>query len=255
MKALNFLMFLEKCFKIEGVIFLIFCSSFGLSAQSVIFKKDGTHLTTVKTTRSNNIISYYLESDSTGSEHFISKNAIDSIVYPDGTIERFQTPVIPEDKKKQTTKLLKNSVGLNIWPLFNSKINVYYERLFLNNKLGFKNYFLIDAGNEYYTYGSLNQMADFYYSAGLNYYFLQSYFFRIGTGFSILTGKFNYEYWDPINYFSIRNNDTQIGVLLGVSAYYLIQKRVSSSIGLQIPLGFDFPDNSIIFQTEISFNF
>lgn len=246
---------LNKVVKIGGIAFVIICSSIGLRAQSVIFKKDGSQLTATQISRSTNIISYILETDSTGVEHFVSKSAVDSISYQDGKVERFQTPAIPVVDKPRQTKLFKNSVGLNIWPLFNSKINVYYERLFLNNKLGFKNYFLINAGTYNYNYGTLTQMATFYYSAGLNYYFLQSYFFRVGTGASILTGKFGNPNWDYYGNESVKNYTNQTGVLLNASVWYIIQKRVNTSIGIEVPLGFDFPENTIIFRTEISFNF
>ena len=246
-------MYLKKILKIGGIAFVIFCSSISMSAQSIIFKKDGTQLNATKVSKSNTTVSYFLETDSPGVEHFISKNALDSIKNQDGTVERFQTPAIQTVKESQPEKLFKNSVGLNIWPLFNSKINVYYERLFLNNKLGFKNYFLFDVGTYNYTYGSLNQLATFYYSAGLNYYFLQSYFFRVGTGASVLTGKFGNPYWYGNE--AIKNYTNQTGVLLNASVWYIIHKRVNTSIGIEVPVGFDFPDNTIIFRTEISFNF
>jgi hypothetical protein len=224
-----------------------------LRAQSVIFKKDGTQLNAKKISKSNTTVSYFLETDSAGVEHFISKNALDSIKNQDGTVERFQKPAVPVVDNPVQTKLIKNSVGLNIWPLFNPKINVYYERLFLNNKLGFKNYFLFDVGTYNYTYGSLNQLATFYYSGGLNYYFLQSYFFRVGTGASVLTGKFGNPYW--YGYEAIKKYTNQTGVLLNASVWYIIDKRVNTSIGIEVPVGFDFPENTIIFRTEISFNF
>jgi len=253
MKAINTIKSLKRTFKIGGIAFIILCSSFGLRAQSVIYKRDGTQLNATKVSKSNTTISYFLETDSAGVEHFISKNALDSIKNQDGTVERFQTPAIQTVKESQPAKLFKNSVGINIWPLFNSKFNFYYERLFLNNKLGFKNYFMIDAGTYNYTYGSLNQLATFYYSAGLNYYFLQSYFFRVGTGASVLTGKFGNPYWYGNE--TTKNYTNQTGVLLNASVWYIIHKRVSTSLGLEVPLGFDFPDNTLIIRTEISINF
>jgi hypothetical protein len=244
---------LKKILKIGGIVFIFICSTSGLRAQSVIYKKDGTHLNAVKVSRANTTISYFLETDSAGVEHFISKNALDSIKNQDGTVERFKTPAIQTVNESNPEKLFKNSVGINIWPLFNSKINFYYERLFLNNRLGFKNYFMIDAGTYNYTYGSLNQLATFYYSAGLNYYFLQSYFFRVGTGASILTGKFGNPYWYGNE--TTKNYTKQTGVLLNASVWYIIHKRVNTSLGLEIPLGFDFPDNTVIIRTEIAINF
>jgi hypothetical protein len=246
---------LKKIIQIGGIAFVIICFSFGLRAQSVIFKKGGTQLTTKQVSLSTNIISYFLESDSTGVEHFISKNVVDSIRYQDGKVERFPASTISIADKPRQTELFKNSVGLNIWPLFNSKFNFYYERLFLNNKLGFKNYFMIDAGTYHYTYGSLNQLATFYYSAGLNYYFLQSYFFRAGTGASVLTGKFGNPYWGYYGNETVSNYTNQTGILLNASVWYIIHKRVNTSLGLEIPVGFDFPENAIIFRTEISINF
>jgi len=243
------------CFLLIITLILTFGTE-SISAQEVIYKKDSTKVDVVHLEKNDKIVSFKLEGDPTGVVHYFSINAIDSIRFGDGTIERFQPQVVTKIDDNRPTKLLKNSIGLNIWPLFNSKFNFYYERLFLNNKLGFKNYFLIDAGTYTYTYGSLNQMATFYYSAGLNYYFLQSYFFRAGTGFSVLTGKFGNPYWDY--YYGngeVNKYTNQTGVLLNVSAWYLIHKRVNSSIGIEIPLGFDFPDNTIIFKTEISINF
>ena len=253
MIAIYLIKFHKIILKIGGVAFLISCFSFSLNAQTVIFKKDGTQLNAAKVSKSITTISYFLETDSAGVEHFISKNALDSIRNQDGTVERFQEPAIPVVDKPLQTKLLKNSVGINIWPLFNSKFNFYYERLFLNNRLGFKNYFLIDAGTYNYTYGTLTQMATFYYSAGLNYYYLQSYFFRVGTGASILTGKFGNPYWYGNE--TTKNYTNQTGVLLNASVWYIIHKRVNTSIGIEVPLGFDFPENTIIFRTEIAINF
>lgn len=146
---------------------------------------------------------------------------------------------------------MKNSVGINVWPLLNTKFNIYYERLFLNNRLGFKNYFLIDAGSQFESYGSLNQMAEFYYNVGLNYYYLQSYFFSVGTGVSVLTGKF----WRPTGTEWFKSYSNHTGIILNTLVRYFIHKKFSTSVGIQIPLGFDFTEHAIIIQTEISFNF
>ena len=242
----------EEITKNFGIAFVLICISFSLQAQSVIYKKDGSKITTTKSTILTKSISYSLASDSTDLKHFISKSVVDSVRFIDGRTERINISLVNSEPEPQK-KLLKNSFGINIWPFFSSKINFFYERLFLQNKLGFKNYFLFDVGKYQYTYGTLNQLATFYYSAGLNYYFLQSYFLRAGTGASILTGKFGNPYW--YGYETVKKYTNQTGILLNASVCYIIHKRIYTSIGLEIPVGFDFPDNTPIFRSEISINF
>lgn len=237
------------------LICFIFCTTFNSKAQNIIYKKDGTHFTTYKLIHVNNAFSYVLPNDSSNVNRYISINAIDSIHYENGIIEVFPIIYSTDKNEIKRTKILKNSVGLNIWPLFYSKINFYYERLFLENKLGFKNCILFNTKSNVTDYNTLNQFAKFYYCGGLNYYFLRSYNYSMGLGGSFVTGNFYRGYYNPYSYEYEQKYIKQSGVFLNTSFSYILEQRVQFSLVLEIPLGFPELHHPVFLETEISFNF
>ena len=224
-------------------------------AQNIIYKKDGTQLNVYKLNMVNNVYSYNFMDDSTNVRHFIGINTIDSIRFEDGrtSVFTFSEPVLTVEE--ESSKIHKNSIGLNVWPLFYSKMNFYYERLFIGNKLGFKNHVLFNVGSDYNPYDYVNRSTEFYFSTGLNYYFLRSYYFTMGIGGSFVIGRFD-DYYDPYyGYQSGGKKINQTGIMLNTSFSYIIENRVPISLVLQLPLGFPDLHHPVFLETNIAFNF
>lgn len=235
---------------------IILCTGISTNGQDVIYKKDGTQITTYNLSVAyKNVYSYTLVNDAAKLNHYISQNVIDSIRYENGKLDVFLSTSIENKTESKETKLFKNSVGLNIWPLFYSKVNVYYERLFLKNKLGFKNHVLFNVGSYHNPYDNLNHTTEFYFSTGANYYFLRSYYFTMGIGGSFVVGEFNYINYDSYSYYYEEENSLQTGVFLNTSFSYVFENRVPVSLVLQVPLGFSDLNHPVFLETNIAINF
>lgn len=255
MNTLHLTWFHKKILPYSFALLFVLCVIGGTKAQSVIFKQDGSQITVHQLSKTKNTISFLLQSDSIRVRKYLGISAIDSIHYVDGTVEYF-TSAIRADKKEYDYEFkLKNLVGVNMWPLFYSKINVYYERLFFDNQIGVRNYFMIDVGSKSSSYGTINRTALFYYSAGISYYFLQSYFSRLGVGASFLYGSFDTSYWLYSDPYSVSETARKSGLLLNTSYSYKVYNQLYASMVVQVPVGFKEFDEFLTIQIEISFHF
>ncbi|HKI90163.1 MAG TPA: hypothetical protein VKA38_14130 [Draconibacterium sp.] len=265
MKTKTFHLICSKYKQICVLLFFLFCANGIANAQSVIYKKDGSQIVVVQLDKEGKSRSYHLLNDAAGVIHYISRNAIDSIRYEDGRVERFSSQIVLPGTEEsidtnQINKINKNFVGFDIWPIFSSSIDIFYERLIVKNKLGFKNYFYLNtvsgfSENFYSFYHRMN----YGFSTGLNYYFLQSEMFRFGTGFSVFTGQFDEENWTYYNdYTEVDYNQKKVqrtGMYLNASFGYIWQKSIFFSAEIDAPLFWKAPNNRVLFKTEIAINF
>lgn len=253
--------------KIIQIISILLLTFFVLAkpthAQTIIYKKDGTRLEVKQVDNQGRVRSFKLLNDSTGLTHFISRTELDSIKYEDGRIERFISQIaVPgkdnnTDAKAQTFH--KNGIGINIWPLLYSGIEIYYERVFLNDKLGFKNYLFINTSPDESQKLAFYHRANYYINCGLNYYYLRSEMFRFGTGISILTGQFAEERWEYYNNNQdvtyITENIQHTGLYVNASFGYAVLKNISTSIEFDFPIFTKLPYRQVLFKTEIAMKF
>lgn len=236
------------------LFFLIFAD---VSAQQIIYRKNGTTINAEKLERtSDKSFTYQLATDSVNVIHYISSSQIDSIRHADGNIEIVSRTIEFDPENERPKDLSRNRIGTDVLPFFYSKINLFYERLFLDNRLGIKSGFLLSANSQDFTNGNLYRSAQNYFRTGLNYYYLNSYLFEFGIGASLIVGKLHLYYnyylddYDP-------EEDTQSVLLFNTSFGYKISQRFKLAANFEFPMGMnhDYRPSFIQFQTELSINF
>lgn len=251
-------LFTKNCKRTCFILILVFMMAENSVAQIILFKKDGSQIEASHITKQGNTYSYNTKEDIT---HFISISALDSIRFYDGRVERYisNTDFAEEQPGldiKGNEKTNRNSVGINIWPIFSGSLEVFYERFIYKDKLGFKNYFLTNTSSDFIPYGSFYKRANYYFCTGLNYYFLQSYFHRLGTGLSFLTGQFDERKWNEQNYADfVDEKISHSGMYLNASYSYKFEKNTLIFVELDLPLTGDELYNQVLFKTEIAINF
>ena len=247
-----------KCLSV--ILFFSLCSSVSISAQNVIYKKDGTIINVVEIDTLNNVLSYKILSTNDTVLHFISRNAVDSIQFKNGKTKHFFIPLITNANEEENYKLKKNFIGLNIWPYFQGTINGFYERLIYKNQLGFKNQIQY---RRYTTYEHHDAFVNYTLITGINYYFLHSAFFRLGTGLSYYREKhdkydyenIDYENVDHQNYVAEIVRESYNVVYLNGSFSAIAKEKLYLSIVFDIPLDLSTNYRTLYFKTEIAINF
>ena len=239
-------------------VFLICCGNLSTYAQTVIYKSDGNVIRATHVIKQEGTRSFQLYNDSSGVVYYLSNNSIDSIRYEDGTLEKFSSKIMLPEFESTPEKMKKNTIGFNIWPFFSSNIEIFYDRLFLNNQFGFKNCLLISTTHKN-PYGSYYSTINYSISSGINYYFLQSDLFRFGTGAAFAFGQFNEEYYkytnDYMDFNYYTRNKNHSGVFINASLTAKIQKIVFISLELDAPLFWQHTYAVPLIKTEIGINF
>ncbi len=124
---------------------LLTMAGMNLLSQAVIYKTDGTRVVATQIDTTGGVRSFRLAGDADGITHLISREAIDSIRYPDGRVEIFTPVALPSENISLTH--YKNNAGINIFPLFYGGLNVFYQRDLLHGKLGIRISGLFNLGN------------------------------------------------------------------------------------------------------------
>ncbi len=247
--------YFKKAILLPTVLLLLLSLSSGpVFSQAVIYKTDGTSLIVSRIDTSGRIRSYNLPADDSSTVHLISRDVLDSIRFPNGRVQVFNPRVgHTEDLPDDTDKMLKNSAGINIFPLFNASLNPFYERLVLKNRIGLKASLYYNGGHDYTYYGTMNQTSDHFFSAGVNYYFLNSQINRLGTGLSFVTGKFCEEHYIPFEY------RTDLATRNKFIIHAILTQKVFSEFFVNFigdfPLGFGETVNGVQAKLELSMNF
>lgn len=184
--------------------------------------------------------------------HYTDLNTTNNIRHEVENFKDYNLGIVSPENETSDEKSRKNIIGFNIWPLDYSGLNIFYERLFFNNKLGFRNQFFYN-NDEYKSderTGRLNTEADFYYGVGLNYYFLRKHKFYLGAGSSFVLGKFTYSYLS-VGQWHERSMSKKF-ILANISVNFIIKQRIPVSLVIQVPLKENY---ETFFETNISFNF
>lgn len=199
-------MFILKFIDMKKIIVLIFMiSTVNLSAQDMIYLRDGSKIKAKITQVNESNIIYKIFENLTGPDFVISRSKISVIVYENGTHDLFSEEEEKREKKTDPfatdSTIGKNIIGINYFDMVFSNFTFHYERLILNNQLGIKGGFSFAVG-EYSGYMGMDKEELHGYLA-FNYYPLKQKRVSYLCGPMILAGQawaYTYEYPYPGTY-------------------------------------------------------
>lgn len=191
---------------------LIFLVSEQISGQDLLYKKDSKVLKVKMINIDEEIISYQIEGDSSGTAFYLGKSLVDSIKYSDGKIvEMSGTDKILKLPLKITPR---NNFSTEFYNLFTGKVNLEYERISKTGRTGFVTGVLINFNtfdNNYwekyrYAFEYPNYSPHYYFiRLGINFYpfvhsLVRTSSTRFSTGFSLFLGSYRKMEYDYYNY-------------------------------------------------------
>ncbi|MBW6535717.1 MAG: hypothetical protein K0B11_11955 [Mariniphaga sp.] len=242
------------------------------NAQDVIYKKNGEVIQVINLTAAGKSRSYNFPDDTEGIVRFISINAIDSILYANGTKTVFQ-PLLPESviQEKEKGQFKRNSLGIDVAAItFYKNIKLSYKYLLGDGTLGIYTAFSknLEPFNlhiyEYYDnemyYSNLMRYLRWNGSAGIDAYIFDPGPFRISGGLHWITGKYTTQkYWDldqePWYNVTKDANNSMNGILLSSKFLWQPVDFFQFSTGLDIPLYSNPKFRSSFFVIEASLIF
>lgn len=255
------------------VLIVFFFGAFlKVNAQDVIYKKNGEVIQVFNLTAEGESRSYNLPGDGEGTVRFISINAIDSILYANGTITVFQQPLRePITKEKGKGQFKRNALGMDVGGLvFYRNLKVSYKYLIGDGTLGFYSAFSKNL-EPFSLYVEEEYGSDIYHSnlmryllwngrAGIDGYIFDPGPFRISVGLHWITGKyttksyqfFDYEPWSTVTEDA---NNSMNGILLSSIFIWQPADFYQFSIGIDKPLYSNPKFRSIFFGIEASLIF
>ena len=231
------------------------------SAQTIIFKTDGSQVFVDQIDTLKRVITYTLANQTSSDTYYISRSVIDSIRFENGTRIFDTPPVMLPGTREKAERIKRNFIGINFWPFLAGRVNAFYEILLWKDNLGFKNSFTYE---KYRNYENQN-FEDFSVTSGLNYYFLQSEYFRFGTGIALELGKKDeYDYDSFYANENYSNGYTRPPIIktpyrffyFNASFSYIFKKTLYSTIEVSLPVILKRVYNEpTIFKTEFAINF
>lgn len=153
-------------------LLLSFLFFFGLaivSAQDIIFKKDGSKEEVKVTLVGEKEIQYKKFNNPDGPTYSVDKKDIVLITYANGEYEMIQPAANAEKPAKVdlTTDFAKNIIAYHMFDLVFGDFAVSYERLLNNGMVGFK----VPVALGYYYYSDIGNFSNIIYSGlGVNFY-------------------------------------------------------------------------------------
>lgn len=241
------------------------------NAQDVIYKKNGEVIQVYNLSSAGKSRSYNLPGDAEGTVRFISINAIDSILYSNGTKAVFQ-PLLPEPmiQKNGNIQFKRNSLGLDVAAItFYKNIKLSYKYLLGDGTLGI--YFAFSKNLEPFNlwvedqyqaenYNNLMRYLRWNGSAGIDVYIFDPGPFRISGGLHWLTGKYTTQKYldldqDPWYIVTKDTNNSMNGIFLSSKFLWQPGAFFQFSIGLDIPLYTNPKFRSSFFVIEASLIF
>lgn len=241
-----------------------------VSAQDVIFRKNGEVIKVTILTTTGKSRSYQLPGDEEGVVRHISTNAIDSILYENGTRDVFsQTSPglsipVPEEIKSFNRNYVAADAGAL---LFYRNLQVSYEYLPGRGYFGIfgtisKNLEPFNdlhyAGEEYYM--PMLKYLKTSFRVGANAYVFPPGFFRLSAGLSWITASYGYEETEYIDYepwtqTTLKENRRMNGILLSSTLYIQPDDFYQFRLGADIPLYARPNFNVGMIRLEVALNF
>ena len=242
----------------------VLISPLQISAQNLIYKKNGEIVKAKIITKSGKSITFKHFEPIDSLTYFLNIAAIDSIIFQNGVEETFVKSID-----------INHSLTGNLVPVYNHhligidlagyllyrNITLSYEYLPGKAKLGFKAAFTKNI--ETVPYPSIgfnfNRIPDWSTRLGINYYIFPPRTFRLGTGLYYIFGKYSNAYYstydpNPTNILDKRNMSE---LVLSAFGFYNLNKNLAINFGLDSPIYIN-PASSIfqiVIRCEILLNF
>ncbi len=219
-------------------------------SQAILFRNDGTSIKVEDVDTTGKVRYYTIAGQTPGTFQMISIDFLDSIRYADGTVQKFITNDNPISIKDKNPK--NNFIGIKLFPILDAKLNIFYERTISKENFGIRAFLLYNAGNKDWFFATINETANYYFGAGLNYYFLNTDISRFGTGLSFFTGQFCEKQFEGMDErLSFKHNN---GIIVNLSSSFIVNEQIFFSLltnyVLKVP-----PNEKIFIQLELSYNF
>lgn len=238
--------------------------SLQISAQDLIYKKNGEIVKAKILSASDESLSYQLYKPVDSLTYFINTQAIDSIIYQNGLRTSFKKAnvVSPHQGKDQNIYNTHHLIGLDLAGYgFYRNLTFSYEFLPGEAKLGYKVAFAKNVEPVQYPSFEFNfsRIPDWSTRLGINYYFFPPRTFRLGTGLYYIFGQYSTANYYPNEPFTTSVSDKQnmSGVIFSVFGFYNLNKHLAINFGFDSPL-YLHPNSSIFYtviRCEILFNF
>lgn len=238
--------------------------SLQISAQDLIYKKNGDVIKARNLNESDISISFKHYEPIDSLTYFINIQAIDSIIYQNGKKKTFIKKNIPvlQQSSEFISDYRHHLIGLDLAGyLLYRNITLSYEYLPGKANLGFKAAFAknVEAPPYQSSVFNFNRIPDWSTRLGINYYFFPPRTFRLGTGLYYIFGKYsnaNYYFYEP-NSTNVSDNGDISGLVLSGFGFYNLNKNLAINFGLDSPIYLN-PTSSIFYiviRCEILLNF
>lgn len=239
-----------------SICFLLFLFTLGqlnLTAQSIIYKKNGSIVEATDVDRQGKVRSFRPFGSDEGVVYYISRSEIDSIKYENGEVEHIYHFINIADSKRDTS-VYKNLIGINMFSVLAGQLHTYYEIMLWQNKLGLRSTLIISTIN--YNEASYANFLNASYCLGLgfNYYFLRSDLGWFGIGMCAMTGRFR-EGYQIIDIHESTKKNQRSGFIFCSSFTSRLVENIYLTAGVDKPLGWHSPTSKVIIRTEISWHF
>ena len=240
--------------------------SLQIAAQDLIYKKNGEIVKARILEATDASLSYKLYNPVDSLTHIINTQAVDSIIYRNGTKTSFKKVniVAYQKPREQNTYNTHHLIGLDLSGyVFYGSLTLSYEYLPGKANWGYKVAFakIVDRPKNLSYAFNFNMTPDWSTRLGINYYIFPVRTFRIGTGLYYIFGKYsiyNYYAYEPSeSYGTSGDNRNMSGVVLSIFGFYNLNKHLAFNPGFDIPLIMSPTSNSFntAFRCEILFNF
>lgn len=244
--------------KLPLLLLLVLIGSIQISAQDVIFKKNGEIIKTTMLNQTGSSISYRHYDNRDSLTHFISASIIDSIIYQNGTKEFFKKSTIKDFPPPQTLKpvYLHHLIGVDMTDLllYNS-YGVSYEYLPGKMHIGFKAAFEKGIPNQYESDISNVGFNNWNVRLGVDYYIFPPRTFRFVTGLHYVYTQYkNYSNYSSDGFGTKENSHNIMFALFG---FYNITKHLAFNLGFYTPVLNGTSSYSTIYglKGEVMYNF
>ncbi len=256
------------------VLLLLLCllTSTEISAQDVIYRKNGEVIQARIIDKTNRYYTYQLYSKTDTLRNFISTAIIDSVRYQDGHRDVFVSKnerILKNNRKTVYTNGMDighHLLGFDVMGLLYQNLRFSYEYLPGNAHFGFRAVFAKNLDPQTYLvgniepyYGNINLRSDWHGLLGMNYYFLPPWTFRVGTGLHYCFGSCTFS---NMNYDESTNTNTPVyenknlhGVIWSFLLYSKFNRNPAMNVGLDVPLHVNPSFSNVMFRSEILINF
>lgn len=240
--------------------------SLQLSAQDLIYKRNGQLVKAKIINTTGKSLSYHLYPPADSLLYYINFTAIDSIIYQNGEKAAFVKDDTDDTslRKNPYTDYSHHIIGFDLAAaLLYKNLTFSYEFLPGEANIGFKAAFAKKVkSNNYQSYSfKFNRIPDWTARLGINFYLFPHGTFRLGTGCYYIGGKYYSDDFQPYGSYDPNipgeSKKNVNGMIISGFGFYNLTENLAINLGLDIPL-FINPSTSqlnIAIRCEILYNF